>query len=1046
MTSSFGCSGPMFTLLLFAFVLLGCVIHSSFTHQLDPKGCMMTHMQPSFFRILDFDKSRTRFADKYGLLLYRDEYDNRLSLDSMIEKQIGSFEWTVKKSAQIKPIGIPVLFIPGNAGSAKQVRSLAKEASRYYYETIPWERDGIREPGSKALDFFTVDFNEEFSAFHGHLLLDQARYVNEAIAYILSLYGDKSNHNPASPRPHSVLLVGHSMGGIVARSIFMMNNYAIGSVNTILTVATPHMIPPIALDYEITSIYDRIEAFWKQGYQSPHGALANVSLVSIMGGNLDITVNSDAGNIHHIVPQSHGFSVFTSSIPHAWVGCDHLSILWCNQVVIAMAKSVVDFVDSRTADQVKPLGMRMKVLRNRLLTGLEDHIGDSHKIETIHLFNTSHTFLEPSRIWTFPPTEANVAYDLHSFDPQYFILPIPTYSEVDTLTVMIGHKLGLKSRLNVLLCKDASASSEHAPPQLPSTLSCRTNGLPIVPLPASTEASTLPLIAGEHFTGQEFRFISKQLKDMAGYQYLVVIDRGIEYWEHGFMIAEFKKEADTKNTVQTTTIGLLRNGLQIDRFPKKASMSSSLRLPNLDTSLLAYNLKVDRPGCHGSTSSRFVPMMKQSSWAMHEDKYAVNIANKQSGIDINFHGDLPYFDKVQLDGNQGLELQFWMDPTCPELLSLNLQIDKYGSLGKVVIRYRMVVLVFTFLVILLTLRAQFKSYNANGSFIHFGVMLTQLIRTTFWKFSILLGVLSALQSFKSRTTVHILEAELLGNFAHSGTGSNLGKVMEQMAESATSWLSSVWFEDALLGGQDAFFWFLAPVFFLVAVGIVVFVWVLLNSIVNIISRLTMRPRSSSTSINESHGTQRRVLQVLVILVLVAVAVPYQFVFAATVLALVVSCARALVQAKAAPAASSLTAWNRFHFMMSILVMFFFLLPFFVPALMVWIRNVAIGWYESFGSDHRVDAIGPFVVLVEGLSYGAMVPWTPKKSAAKVTVALLDAMVVYLLLFGVRYSWQIYYLTKLWISWLLILQWMYTATGRALKERILPNTQLHRKQE
>ncbi|KAF9188961.1 GPI inositol deacylase [Haplosporangium sp. Z 767] len=1003
MPSSFGCSGPMCTLLLFAFALLGCVIHSSFTHQLDPKGCMMTHMQPSFFRIMHFDRSRTRFADKYGLLLYRDEYDDRLSLDSKIEKQIGSFEWTVKKSAQINPRGIPVLFIPGNAGSAKQVRSLAKEASRYYYETIPWERDGIREPGSKALDFFTVDFNEEFSAFHGHLLLDQAQYVNEAIAYILSLYGDKSNHNPASPRPHSVVLVSHSMGGIVARSVFMMDNYAIGSVNTILTVATPHMVPPIALDPEITSIYDRIEVFWKQGYQSPHSPLANVSLVSIMGGNLDITVNSDAGNIHHIVPQSHGFSVFTSSIPHAWVGCDHLSILWCNQVIIAIARSIVDLVDSRMADQVKPLGVRMKVLRNRLLTGLEDHIEDSRKIETIHLFNTSHTFLEPSRIWTFPPTESDVAYDLYSIDPQYFILPIPAHSEVDTLTVMIGHKLGRKSRLKVLLCKDASTSSEHAPPQLPSILSCQTNGLPIVPLPASTEASTLPLIAGGHFTGQEFRFISKQLRDMAGYQYLVMIDRGIEYWDHGFMVVEFKKEADTKDTVQTTTIGLLRNGLQIDRFPKTASLSSSLRLPNLDTSLLAYNLKIDRPGCHdivsaGSASSHFVPMMKQSSWAMHEDKYSVNIANKQSGIDINFHGDLPYFDKVQLDGNQGLGLQFWMDPTCPEPLSLNLQIDKYGSLGKVAIRYRMVVLVFAFLAVLLTLRAQFKSYGTSGSFIHFGAMLTQLIRTTFWKFSILLGALSVLQSFKSRTTVHILEAELLGNIAQSGAGSNSGKAVEQMAESATSWLSGIWFEDALLGGQDAFFWFLAPVFFLVAVGLVVFVWVLLNSIVNIISCLIMRPRSSSTGINESHGTQRRVLQVLIILALVAMAVPYQFVFAATVLVLIVSCAYALAQAKAAPAASSLAAWNRFHFMMSILVMFFFLLPFFAPALMVWIRNVAIGWYKSFESDHRVSAIASFVAFVEGLSYGAMVPWTPKKSATKITIGLLDAMVLADLLF------------------------------------------------
>lgn len=61
-------------------------------------------------------------------------------------------------------------------------------------------------------------------------------------------------------------------------------------------------------------------------------------------------------------------------------------------------------------------------------------------------------------------------------------------------------------------------------------------------------------------------------------------------------------------------------------------------------------------------------------------------------------------------------------------------------------------------------------------------------------------------------------------------------------------------------------------------------------------------------------------------------------------------------------------WNRFHFIMSILVMFFFLLPFCVPALMVWIRNFAIGWFKSFGSDHRVDYVLPFLVFVEGLSH------------------------------------------------------------------------------
>lgn len=210
--------------------------------------------------------------------------------------------------------------------------------------------------------------NEEFSAFHGHLLLDQAQYINQAIAYILSLYTESSLAD--FPRPTSVVLVGHSMGGIVARTIFLQSNYRQGSVNTIVTIATPHMAAPISLDSQLTNIYARIEDFWRTAYQSADGGLlGDVSLVSIMGGNLDITVNSDAGNVQHIVPPSNGFSVFTSSIPHAWVGCDHLSILWCNQVAKAIGRAMVEIVDAKLAGQVKHLNHRMSIFRKVLITG-----------------------------------------------------------------------------------------------------------------------------------------------------------------------------------------------------------------------------------------------------------------------------------------------------------------------------------------------------------------------------------------------------------------------------------------------------------------------------------------------------------------------------------------------------------------------------------------------------------------------------------------------------------------------------------------------------
>lgn len=204
--------------------------------------------------------------------------------------------------------------------------------------------------------------------------MEQAQFLNDAIAYILSLYEDNRSLDPSLPRPTSVLILGHSMGGVVARSLFTMKNYKPGSVNTIVTAATPHMVPPVTLDFEISNIYNTIENYWIRGFLGPDAPLRNVSLVSIAGGNLDIVVNGDSGNIHNLVPQSNGFSVFTSSFPHAWVGADHVAILWCNQIATVIGKTLIDIVDASYSEQVKPLQERMKIFRNRFLTGIEDHI------------------------------------------------------------------------------------------------------------------------------------------------------------------------------------------------------------------------------------------------------------------------------------------------------------------------------------------------------------------------------------------------------------------------------------------------------------------------------------------------------------------------------------------------------------------------------------------------------------------------------------------------------------------------------------------------
>ena len=52
---------------------LALILNSLVTRQIDPKGCRMSYMRPSYAKLKDFDTEHTRFASKYSLYLYREQ-------------------------------------------------------------------------------------------------------------------------------------------------------------------------------------------------------------------------------------------------------------------------------------------------------------------------------------------------------------------------------------------------------------------------------------------------------------------------------------------------------------------------------------------------------------------------------------------------------------------------------------------------------------------------------------------------------------------------------------------------------------------------------------------------------------------------------------------------------------------------------------------------------------------------------------------------------------------------------------------------------------
>ncbi len=127
-----------------------------------PNRCAMTYMYeyPRYVPVPLPQDVRERFP-KYGLYVY------------------GEGEMVKELSKRGHTGGIPVLFVPGNSGSHKQVRSLASVALRKA------EDDDHRF----HFNFFTVDFNEEFGALYGGTLEDQADFVALCVDHVLGLYG-----------------------------------------------------------------------------------------------------------------------------------------------------------------------------------------------------------------------------------------------------------------------------------------------------------------------------------------------------------------------------------------------------------------------------------------------------------------------------------------------------------------------------------------------------------------------------------------------------------------------------------------------------------------------------------------------------------------------------------------------------------------------------------------------------------------------------------------------------------------------------------------
>lgn len=191
--------------------------------------------------------------------------------------------------------------------------------------------------------YFAMQYNNGFSAYHASDIISQAYSMNNALIKIKELYKkDTSLVHDVDDGSFNIMIIGHSIGGVIARMSVLLNNHPHTScmVKNIIQLGTPNIKAPYVPDASLDTLYHSMNKAWEASYlnQSTKNPIPickyamkkhnsrytsdNISnnttyayisndfycprcvdslrVVSITGGEIDLHVHPDLTNIHSI--------------------------------------------------------------------------------------------------------------------------------------------------------------------------------------------------------------------------------------------------------------------------------------------------------------------------------------------------------------------------------------------------------------------------------------------------------------------------------------------------------------------------------------------------------------------------------------------------------------------------------------------------------------------------------------------------------------------------------------------------------------------------
>ncbi|KAG8218976.1 PGAP1-like protein-domain-containing protein [Butyriboletus roseoflavus] len=565
----------------------------------------MSWMSPSYLLQSEFNTSWTPLASRYSLWLYRE------------------VEWEPSQA-----MGLPVLFIPGNAGSSHQVRSIASSAARQYFSSPFVVSHEFTRRGAKPIDFYAVEFNEDLSAFHGATLDSQIAYTSAAVEYILSRY---------APNTH-IIIMGHSMGGVVGTALLPSRN-----ISALITMSTPHTLPPARFDARIAEIYNQNRKALRED-ETP--------ILSICGGATDMMIPSESCILPGDSREGGVYrrTVFTSALEGAWTGVGHREMVWCHQIRWRVARAVLELGVTHTAEE------RVRALDRWLRDGsLLPSDGDS--VRDLSLKAGEYDALSG---------DLQLVLD-RPLGKRTYLLPIPSVRDEENSRTFVlyvsrggvsnvspHHALNL--RVSVHLC------AEHSTDETVLCNSLAPTSLKLLPAPIPGKPFPVPDEGADESEGVVF-FEAELPRGVEGWVG-VTVDAGND--GSGWVTGAIDQVRNVKS--ELSLWDLLFGGGKISLLQ-----------------LLVYRL-VPKMGEYSSCAAPlFSPLLVHTSQASEIHYY--RLASDQP-IFLHTHSSAPYVPHQGPNASHGLYLTIHSSgPSCQDVTVVFLSVDWWASVGRIGTRY-----------------------------------------------------------------------------------------------------------------------------------------------------------------------------------------------------------------------------------------------------------------------------------------------------------------------------------------------------------------------